>query len=75
MKRILFLIPLLLLLSGCSGNWGWYVVDPTTTNGAANLLFMCESRSPCLRLVMCVLFTSFGLRAELKLVVLLPKGA
>jgi polar amino acid transport system permease protein len=40
MKRILFLIPLLLLLSGCSGNWGWYVVDPTTTNGAANLRFM-----------------------------------
>ncbi len=40
MKRILILIPLLFLLSGCSGNWGWYVVDPTTTNGATNLRFM-----------------------------------
>ncbi len=40
MKRILILIPLLFLLSGCSGNWGWYVVDPTTTNGASNLRFM-----------------------------------
>jgi polar amino acid transport system permease protein len=40
MKRNLTVIPLLLLLSGCSGNWGWYVVDPTTTNGAANLRFM-----------------------------------
>ena len=40
MKRILILAPLLILLSACSGNWGWYVVDPTTTNGANNLRFM-----------------------------------
>ena len=33
-------MPLLLILPGCSGNWGWYVVDPTTTNGANNLRFM-----------------------------------
>lgn len=37
-----FLIPLfgILLLSGCSGNWGWYVVDPSTTSGLNNLKFM-----------------------------------
>jgi len=40
MKRAIVLLPLLLILSGCSGNWGWYVVDPTTTNGANNLRFM-----------------------------------
>lgn len=40
MKRAIVLMPLLLMLSGCSGNWGWYVVDPTTTNGANNLRFM-----------------------------------
>jgi glutamine transport system permease protein len=40
MKRVIFLMPLLLIVSGCSGNWGWYVVDPTTTNGANNLRFM-----------------------------------
>jgi len=40
MKRIFLIAPLFILLSGCSGNWGWYVVDPTTTNGAANLRFM-----------------------------------
>lgn len=40
MKRAIVLMPLLLILSGCSGNWGWYVVDPTTTNGANNLRFM-----------------------------------
>jgi glutamine transport system permease protein len=40
MKRVIVLLPLLLILSGCSGNWGWYVVDPTTTGGANNLRFM-----------------------------------
>ena len=30
----------LLLLTGCSGDWGWYVVDPTTTGGMNNLRFM-----------------------------------
>lgn len=40
MTRFLILAPLLLLLPGCSGNWGWYVVDPTTSSGWANLKFM-----------------------------------
>lgn len=39
MKPILILSALL-LLTGCSDNWGWYVVDPTTTGGANNLKFM-----------------------------------
>jgi len=40
MKKLLILTPLILLLSGCSGNWGWYVVDPTTSSGWSNLKFM-----------------------------------
>ena len=40
MKRILGLTLLLFLLSGCSANWGWYVVNPTTKNGLNNLYFM-----------------------------------
>ena len=40
MKRFLILAPMVLLLAGCSANWGWYVVDPTTTNGINNLKFM-----------------------------------
>ena len=40
MKRFFILTPILLLLSGCSGNWGWYVVDPSTTTGMTNLKFM-----------------------------------
>ena len=40
MKSVLILFSALFLLSGCSGNWGWYVVDPTTTSGLNNLKFM-----------------------------------
>ena len=40
MTRFLILSATLLLLSGCSSNWGWYVVDPTTKNGWINLKFM-----------------------------------
>ena len=29
-----------LLLSGCTANWGWYVVNPATASGAANLRFL-----------------------------------
>ncbi len=39
--RILTVLFLSLLLSGCaSSNWGWYVVDPTTTTGANNIRFL-----------------------------------
>lgn len=41
MKK-LFAICSLLLVSGCgnSGTWGWYVIDPTTTGGLANIKFL-----------------------------------
>lgn len=39
--RILTVLFLSLLVSGCaSSNWGWYVVDPTTTTGANNIRFL-----------------------------------
>ncbi|MEM7693634.1 MAG: amino acid ABC transporter permease [Pseudomonadota bacterium] len=40
MKRVVVLCGLALILTGCSGNWGWYVVDPTTTSGYNNLRFL-----------------------------------
>ncbi len=40
MMRIFALLSSMLLLSGCSSNWGWYVVNPTTTQGYNNLKFM-----------------------------------
>ena len=30
----------MLLLTGCTANWGWYVVNPATTSGAVNLRFL-----------------------------------
>lgn len=40
MKKTLALLVLALLLSSCSGNWGWYVVDPTIPKGMTNLKFL-----------------------------------
>ena len=42
--RILSLWPLLSLfaLAGCAGNWGWYVVNPTTPAGQRNLMFLLD---------------------------------
>jgi polar amino acid transport system permease protein len=39
MKRLMIFASLV-LLAGCSDNWGWYVVDPTTPKGLVNLKFM-----------------------------------
>ena len=38
------LLPLaaLLFLGGCSGNWGWYVVNPSTAAGQRNLMFLID---------------------------------
>ena len=32
----------LLFLGGCAGNWGWYVVNPTTAAGQRNLMFLID---------------------------------
>ncbi|MEM9224569.1 MAG: amino acid ABC transporter permease [Pseudomonadota bacterium] len=39
MRRLLLLSPLL-VLGGCSANWGWYVVNPATPKGWTNLQFL-----------------------------------
>ncbi|MEO0822933.1 MAG: amino acid ABC transporter permease [Pseudomonadota bacterium] len=39
MRGLLIAAPVL-LLGGCSANWGWYVVDPTTASGQTNLMFL-----------------------------------
>lgn len=40
MKRAALLIVVALLVSGCSSQWGWYVVDPGTKSGMTNLRFL-----------------------------------
>lgn len=40
MRRRIYPLLLLMLLSGCSSSWGWYVVNPVTNAGATNLAFL-----------------------------------
>lgn len=40
MTRISLFAALAVLLGGCSAQWGWYVVDPTTASGWVNLKFL-----------------------------------
>ncbi len=40
MMRAALLAALALLLGGCSADWGWYVVDPSTQTGWTNLKFL-----------------------------------
>ena len=38
--KIIVITLVSLLAAGCSGNWGWYVVNPTTESGFVNLKFL-----------------------------------
>lgn len=40
MRRLFLLLALVLPLSACSANWGWYVVSPSTASGMSNLKFL-----------------------------------
>ena len=40
MLSLALVATLALLLTGCSAEWGWYVVNPTTPAGSANLKFL-----------------------------------
>lgn len=40
MRRLAILLAPVLMLTGCSGNWGWYVVNPATPTGWTNLRFL-----------------------------------
>ena len=39
-QPLLGLTLIAVLLGGCSGKWGWYVIDPTLDNGMVNLKFL-----------------------------------
>ncbi len=40
MKKFFAIILMAVLLTGCSGKWGWYVVDPSLPKGLINLKFL-----------------------------------
>ncbi len=68
--RILSFWPLLTLfaLAGCSGNWGWYVVDPTTPAGQRNLWFLLDG----LYYTIALSVTAIAISVLLGLLVALP---
>jgi len=49
---------LALLLSGCSANWGWYVVNPTTSGGLSNLQFLLSGLYYTVLLSVCAILIS-----------------
>ena len=40
LMRWLTLATGLIFLTGCSGNWGWYVISPATDQGIINIKFL-----------------------------------
>ena len=59
----------LFVLAGCSssGNWGWYVIDPTTPSGATNINFLLNGfgATILLSLIAAVLSMTIGLLVAL----------
>ena len=45
MKNVLAIVAAAILLSGCSANWGWYVVNPAIPKGLNNLEFLISGLS------------------------------
>jgi len=58
MKKLLTISGFMLALSGCSGNWGWYVVNPTTTNGLSNLRFLVDGLYYTVLISVCAILIS-----------------
>ena len=56
------------LLSGCSGNWGWYVVSPKTSTGRTNLLFLLDG----LQWTILMSVTAISISVVLGLLIALP---
>ena len=58
----------LLALGGCSGNWGWYVVNPATPAGQRNLMFLLDG----LYYTIALSVTAIAISVLLGLLVALP---
>jgi glutamine transport system permease protein len=68
LRKMLLLSALVLLLSGCSANWGWYVVNPATKSGMSNLLFLLGG----LRYTLLLSITAILISIVLGLLIALP---
>lgn len=61
MKKLLTISGFILALSGCSGNWGWYVVNPMTANGLSNLRFLLDGLYYTVLISVCAILISIVL--------------
>lgn len=68
MKKTIPLIALVLLVSGCSSEWGWYVVDPSTLKGMSNLQFLLSG----LKETVLLSFSAISISVTIGLLVALP---
>ncbi len=66
--RVLAVIAVAVLVSGCSANWGWYVVSPTTKSGLTNLGFLLGG----LKYTILLSVTAISISIVLGLLVALP---
>ena len=63
-KFKLLLIFLFFVLTGCSGdggNWGWYVIDPTTKSGWINIKFLIGGFGSTIQLSLIAAFLSIAI--------------
>jgi len=58
MRIVVLSVGLLLVLTGCSANWGWYVVNPVTETGSANLRFLLSGLYYTILLSVCAIVIS-----------------
>ena len=58
MKKLLIISTFIPVLGGCSGQWGWYVVNPTTTNGLSNLRFLLDGLYYTVLISLCAILIS-----------------
>jgi len=68
MKRLILLLISLPLVTSCSDQWGWYVVDPTTKSGLSNLKFLLSG----LEQTILMSFTAIAISMVVGLAVALP---
>jgi len=68
MNRLILLLISLPLLSSCSAQWGWYVVDPTKKSGLINLKFLLSG----LEQTVLMSFTAIAISVVVGLAVALP---
>lgn len=68
MKKTTIIIALALMLSACSSDWGWYVVNPATPKGVSNLQFLFSG----LKYTVLLSFTAILISITVGLLVALP---